>query len=89
MFAVQVKLYELSILSLLEFLKTLRDFIRFSPKGRLFQFLGNVYVGSVFMNDSIVPSSIWLNQKYVMIRRFNSIQFCLGDLFVENEDASC
>ena len=30
--------------SLLEFLKTLRDFIRFSSKGRLFQFLVNVCI---------------------------------------------
>ena len=56
MFAVQEKLYELSTFSLLESFKTLRDSIRFNPKGRLLQFLGNVYVGSVFMTDFLTNS---------------------------------
>ena len=37
----QEKLYELIIFSLFLFLKTVRDVIRFSSNGRLFQFLGN------------------------------------------------
>ena len=52
-------MYELSILSLLKFLNTLTDFISFSSKGSLFQFLGNVLAGSVFMNDFLTTSKFY------------------------------